>query len=399
MNRVERRLTAVSSFLSYAGRLTLVNSVLSSLPTYTMCTLKLPVAVIEYIDRARKHCLWRGSDMNAKGKSLVAFKKVCRPMKNGGLGVINLRIQNEALLMKHLHKFYNKMNLPWVTLIWNTHYPNGQVPHISVDKGSFWWRDIMKYCDHYRGIANCKASNGTTVLLWNDVWNGCYLREELPRLFSFTKNENVSLAEFMADEEIQNHFHIPLTEQAYQELQELQVKILHVRSQDSQDDVWQYCWGSQIYSSRKFYALPFKSVTPPDTFHWIWKSKCCKKLKVFAWLLLMDRLNTRNLLKRKNYKLEGNIYSCVLCNANEEETAFHLFFHCAFSTMCWHHIGIHWDFTLPFFDMMIKAKTDSNLHFFMEIFIIAAWHIWKQRNGFIFQQITPTPRMDARPIT
>jgi hypothetical protein len=76
MNKVERRLTATSNFLSHAGRLELVNSVLSSLPTYAMCSLQLPVAVLEYIDRARRHCLWRGSDINAKMKPLVAWKKM-----------------------------------------------------------------------------------------------------------------------------------------------------------------------------------------------------------------------------------------------------------------------------------------------------------------------------------
>jgi len=72
MNRTERRLSAVSNFLTHAGRLELVNSVLSSLPTYAMCTLQVPVAVLEYIDRARRHCLWRGSESNAKMKRLVA---------------------------------------------------------------------------------------------------------------------------------------------------------------------------------------------------------------------------------------------------------------------------------------------------------------------------------------
>ena len=43
MNKVERRLTVTSNLLSHAGRLQLVNSVISSLPTYAMCTLQLPV--------------------------------------------------------------------------------------------------------------------------------------------------------------------------------------------------------------------------------------------------------------------------------------------------------------------------------------------------------------------
>jgi len=112
MDRTERRLTATSAFLTQAGRLQLVNSVLSSLPTYTMCSLKIPIAVLDFIDRARKHCLWRGSDENAKKRSLVAWPKVSKPKNKGGLGVIDLRTQNEALLLKHLDKFYNKKRHP-----------------------------------------------------------------------------------------------------------------------------------------------------------------------------------------------------------------------------------------------------------------------------------------------
>jgi hypothetical protein len=35
--------------------------------------------------------------------------------------------------------------------------------------------------------------------------------------------------------------------------------------------------------------------------------------------------------------------------------------------------------------MMEMARQDFNHTFFMEIFIIATWHIWKQRNGLIFE--------------
>jgi hypothetical protein len=62
MDKIERRLTACSSLLSYSGRLEMVKFVLSVIATYTMCTLKLPKGMIDNIDRARKQCLWRGSD-------------------------------------------------------------------------------------------------------------------------------------------------------------------------------------------------------------------------------------------------------------------------------------------------------------------------------------------------
>jgi hypothetical protein len=71
----------------------------------------------------------------------------------------------------------------------------------------------------------------------------------------------------------------------------------------------------------------------------------------------MDRLNTRNILKRKKHKLEGKNYNCVLCNNNIEEIAFNLFFSCPFSQACWRLLGIHWDFDGDFFSNDETGKT------------------------------------------
>jgi hypothetical protein len=144
--------------------LQLVNSVLSSLPTFTMCSVQVPVAVHEYVDRARRHCMWTKSEITGKAKPMVAWKKCTRPERKGGLGIINFRSQNMALLLKYLDKFYNRRDIPWVKLIWNTHYSEGEIPHATKDKGSFWWRDILKLSDEFRGIAKCKIGNGTTVM-------------------------------------------------------------------------------------------------------------------------------------------------------------------------------------------------------------------------------------------
>jgi hypothetical protein len=39
------------------------------------------------------------------------------PILLGGLGVLKLRVQNDVLLLKNLHKFFNKADLSWVHLI------------------------------------------------------------------------------------------------------------------------------------------------------------------------------------------------------------------------------------------------------------------------------------------
>jgi hypothetical protein len=45
----------------------MVNSAITPITTYAMCTLKLPFRVLDNIDRARKQCLWHGNDTSRKG--------------------------------------------------------------------------------------------------------------------------------------------------------------------------------------------------------------------------------------------------------------------------------------------------------------------------------------------
>lgn len=90
----------------------MLKSAITPITTYVSCVIKLPQGVIENIDRARKQCLWRGNSEQKKGGNLVAWPVVMQPKDKGGLGVLNLKLQNEALLLKNLDKFYNRKNIP-----------------------------------------------------------------------------------------------------------------------------------------------------------------------------------------------------------------------------------------------------------------------------------------------
>jgi hypothetical protein len=83
VQRIERRLVSTSKFLNQAGRLELINSVLSALPTFLMGVIKLQPTVVKMIDKYRKHCFWRGPDLNAKKPPLVAWQLATRPKKDG----------------------------------------------------------------------------------------------------------------------------------------------------------------------------------------------------------------------------------------------------------------------------------------------------------------------------
>lgn len=206
LTRIERRLTGISKFLSYHGRLILVNSVLSALPTFYMCSLKLPPQVIKQIDIYRKHCLWSNGDIKIKGKCLATWETACKPKNQGGLGIIDIKSQNNALLLKHLDKFYNQADIPWVSLTWSKFYSNTQTPpHARSPVGSFWWKDIMKLFENFKVLASCHPHKGNTVLFWFDCWMGEALENSYPQLFSFSKKPKCSI-KFFLDQEITRNF-------------------------------------------------------------------------------------------------------------------------------------------------------------------------------------------------
>nr|TKW31578.1 hypothetical protein SEVIR_2G114600v2 [Setaria viridis] len=60
-------------------------------------------------------------------------------------------------------------------------------------------------------------------------------------------------------------------------------------------------------------------------------------------------------------------YSCVLCNQRVEETTFHLFFECPFSSQCGQSLNIHWDFQHQVFPMIQKASEEFQGTFFIQI--------------------------------
>jgi hypothetical protein len=109
------------------------------------------------------------------------------------------------------------------------------------------------------------------------------------------------------------------------------------------------------------------------------------KLKVFAWLLLSDRLNTKDLLKRRHWNVTED-YTCHLCHSQVYEDRVHLFFDCKFSARVWNYLQITWSRDeVDMQRILTLAKKDFGLPFFMEVLITACWNICLIRNAKVFR--------------
>lgn len=153
-------------------------------------------------------------------------------------------------------------------------------------------------------------------------------------------------------------------------------------------DVWQCIW-KDGFSTSRFYKHYFASLPSNPIMMKFWKSKCVMKHKVFVWLLIMDRLNTRNMLRRRHFVITTS-WDCILCRSPPEETLDHLFFDCTFSQGCWNDLNITWDLSLPLADRLLHAKDAWPWGLFWEVFTLVAWALWKVRNAKLFDDLAPS---------
>ncbi|XP_059294768.1 uncharacterized protein LOC132047801 [Lycium ferocissimum] len=113
LEKMEKKLTNWKrQYLSLGGRITMVNSVISALPTYTMSPFPAPSSVLKRMDKLRKDFLWKG---NKQGHSfeLVNWKTVIKDKRLGGPGIKNLRCHNESLLLKWHWRFNKEDKALW----------------------------------------------------------------------------------------------------------------------------------------------------------------------------------------------------------------------------------------------------------------------------------------------
>jgi hypothetical protein len=117
-----------------------------------------------------------------------------------------------------LHKFYTKTNIPWEHLVWSLYDP-AKAPHAQSKRGSFWWKDIFNLNGIYRSITKWTIGDGTSILFSKDFWHfDQLLCEEFPILFTFTKNEDLTVADLISNNAPEDLFDLPISAQAHAKL-------------------------------------------------------------------------------------------------------------------------------------------------------------------------------------
>ena len=109
----QRAQTWMAQMLSYAGRLQLVKSVLSSMQNYWAHIFPLSKKIIKAVESVCRRFLWKGATGETK-KAPVAWSTLQMPRSAGGWNIINMEIWNKAALLKLLWAIAFKRDKLWV---------------------------------------------------------------------------------------------------------------------------------------------------------------------------------------------------------------------------------------------------------------------------------------------
>jgi hypothetical protein len=149
--------------LSIAGRITLINSSLSSTFIYHMSIYLLPKTTTQTLDKQRRKFLWQGNSPRKK-YYLIRWETVCKSKKKGGLGIKSIRKMNISLLCKWWWRLENEEGL-WQNIV-KAKYVKGSpiaaIKHRPSDSPI--WTDLLKIRHLYMRNRSVKVNNGQSIL-------------------------------------------------------------------------------------------------------------------------------------------------------------------------------------------------------------------------------------------
>ncbi|XP_039002736.1 uncharacterized protein LOC120129249 [Hibiscus syriacus] len=167
ISRVRDKLTGwKAKSLSLAGRITLAKTVLSTIPFYSMQSMKLPKGICDDLEQIIRGFIW-GRTEARNGISLVNWENVCKPISNGGLGMKKLIDQNDTFLMKLAFKLATNSDHLWIKVLRSKYRWRNDLPDsIDSKRSSHVWKGISHVWSVVRQSLVWNIGNGCRVDFW-----------------------------------------------------------------------------------------------------------------------------------------------------------------------------------------------------------------------------------------
>ncbi|XP_071740916.1 uncharacterized protein [Rutidosis leptorrhynchoides] len=404
--------------LSFGGRLTLIKSVLSSLPLYYFSLFQPPNIIINKLESIRRDFFWGGSVDNKK-MAWVKWDNILLPYKLGGLNIGALKNKNWALLCKWWWRFLNDDNSLWVRVIKSIYGKSGGLGIISsVDNfnknfiGRTWYNIInlgpsLSKLGWDFSNSFCKViGRGNNTKFWLEPWCGPEtLKDKFPRLFRLESNKMAEVAERVSWSNNEPICSWNWTSQPRgrtgSDINTLIDKIKKVTPTGNEYVQWNWTSSSDGSFTTKKCTIILTEVTnasiqsPVPT---IINNLLPQKIGIFVWRAKLNKLPVRTELDKRGIDLHS--VRCPVCD-EDIETIEHSMLKCKVAIELWDRIRKWWTLNSINISSISETFEDKNPNIsspqgrkiWQAITWVTGYTLWKNRNECVFGRKKTSPRV------
>lgn len=241
--------------------------------------------------------------------------------------------------------------------------------------------------------------NGKTIRFWEDTWAGTHkLKDAFPKVYEKALDKQCLVSSQGSGTSATWRWHILLRERrsVLQDLERMMSLIGEYGISDDKDKPGWVLSKSGIYTVNSLYKrMTIRGIGCPIYKH-IWNIIVPLKVKIFMWILLKNRFQTKGNLVFKGWRGDPR---CAMC-LTTVETSEHLFAECAEIKSLWEDLIEGSNIILPsggttLWDSLIRVFSTSKYNDLPHLLIpTTTWCIWNERNNVIFKdRILDTKRL------
>ncbi|CAL9230699.1 unnamed protein product [Arabidopsis halleri] len=331
----KRALKWSNRFLSSAGKLVLLKSVLSTLPNYAMSCFQLPKSLCKRIQSTLTRFWWDSNDQKKK-MCWIAWEKLTKTKKEGGLGFKDITAFNEALLAKISWRLINEPKGLLARVLLGKYCFASDIMKVKCPgSASHGWRSILVGRDLLKKQLGWAIGNGKTVRAWCDPWlsSSCL---SVPMGPMPSDGKAFLVAELFENDSV--NWNQEKVKETFPSWANDILAIKPSRFDAPDKRIW-LATADGRYTTKSGYAVArgeqVNGVTPLESggCNWIqevWSIKASPKVKLFLWKSLVGAIPTGMQLVARGMHIDP---ACKKCNA--PESICHLLFNCPFAKHVW----------------------------------------------------------------